>query len=123
MSAVAKQAGLALLVLFGSRARRQARPDSDWDFGFLVRPGGSVDVEGLRLHVSEILRSDDIDLVDLARASALLRFRVAAEGSLIHEAAPDLFRSFKIDTATFWCDVEPVLRIAYARVLKGVGAR
>jgi Polymerase beta, Nucleotidyltransferase len=39
----AKHPGLPLLVLFGSRARRDARDDSDWDLGYLANPGLDAD--------------------------------------------------------------------------------
>ena len=33
-----------------------------------------------------------------------------------------IFQAFQIDAASFWCDVEPVLRLAYRQILDGLRA-
>ena len=71
-------AHLRLLVLFGSQARGEARPDSDWDLGYLA--GAGFDPDALLLDLVTRLGTDRVDLVDLARAGAQLRFKAAAEG-------------------------------------------
>lgn len=117
----AKGTGIKLLVLFGSRARGDVHPNSDWDFGY-VGEGGQADEDLLRDRLMTILATDRIDLVDLSRASALLRFQVGAAGKAILEITPGLFQQFQIETAVFWCDIEPVLRHAYAQILEKVKA-
>ena len=115
-SVAARAPGLSLLVLFGSRARGDVRDGSDWDLGYL----GTIDEGSLHSDLSRALGTDAIDLVDLARAGALLRYRAARDGRAIVEATPDAFEDFCIRAATFWCDVEPVLREAYSGVLAGL---
>jgi hypothetical protein len=95
-------------------------PHSDWDFSYIG--DGRFDVDLLRDRFMQILGTDRIDLVDLSKASALLRFQVAAEGTPIFECAPGLFQQFQIEAATFWCDIEPVLRRTYAQILEKVKA-
>ncbi len=114
-------AGTRLLVLFGSRARQAEHPHSDWDFAYLAQ--AQTDEELVRERLMAILGTDRIDLVDLDRASALLRFRISAEGKPVHESAPGVFQQFQIEAATFWCDIEPVLRRTYARILADLVAR
>ena len=114
-----RQPGLALLVLFGSRARGEDSTRSDWDFGYLADP--VVDPAALMAALAEAVGSERIDLVDLARASGLLRFRVARDGVLIHEAPPGRFDRFRFDAARFWFDAEPVLRAGYDAVLDRLG--
>lgn len=111
----AQNAGLDLLVLFGSRARQQARPDSDWDLGFLSKH--AVDQESLRESIAVILNASKVDLVDLNRSNGLLRYFVAAEGVLIYERVPGAFLNFRQGAVRFWCDAEPVLSRAYEEVL------
>lgn len=108
--------GLALLVLFGSRARADATERSDWDVGFM----GEVDAEQLRVELTRAVGTDSVDVVDLARAGALLRFRAARDGRALVEATPGAFDAFRERAALFWCDVEPVLRDAYDGVLAGL---
>ena len=110
--------GLSLLVLFGSRARGDAGREADWDLGYLAQ--APFDVEGFRADVAEVVQTDRLDLVDLTRASGLLRFRAARDGVLIYETRPDSFEDFQVEATQFWCDVEPVLRRAYDDVLTGV---
>lgn len=105
--------GPELVVLHGSRARGDGHPGSDWDLGVL----GPVDLVGLTSAVAEIVGSDAVDVVDLRTASALLRYRAARDGVPLIERPAGAFADFQVEAATFWCDVEPVVREAHERVL------
>ena len=115
----ARQRGLTLLVLFGSRARGDAAAHADWDFGFLS--DSSVDSLTVMAALAEAVGSERLDLVDLARASGLLRYRAARDGVLVYEARPGIFDRFRFDAARFWYDAEPVLRPGYDAVLDRLG--
>ncbi len=106
---------LRLLVLFGSRARTDARPASDWDLAYVASDG--LDPDALLLDLVRALGTDRVDLVDLERAGAQIRYRAAAEGRVVHEARPGAFAEFWLAAVDFWCDAEPVLRSGYADVL------
>lgn len=95
---------LKLLVLFGSRARGEADPSSDWDFAFLSEPDlptapkpfwfpGSDLLETLckLLQVSE----DTIDLVDLSTCSEITAHFVARDRQVIYEKTPGEFAQFQ----------------------------
>jgi uncharacterized protein len=116
----ARQAGLRLLVLFGSRVLGNVHGQSDWDFGYLA--GGTLDEELLRERLMEILGTDLVDLVNLSKTSALLRIQVAVEGNPVFEDETGVFQTFQIEAASFWCDVEPVLRATYRQILENVQA-
>lgn len=77
--------GFDLLILFGSRARGDARPGADWDCGYLADE--TTDVPAL----VEALGDDRNDLVDLRTAGGLLRYRAARDGRPAHEASAGLF--------------------------------
>jgi predicted nucleotidyltransferase len=111
----ARHPALELLVLFGSRARGDARATSDWDFGYLGGPG--LDVEQLLADLVTATRSNAVDLVDLGRGGGQLRMRAAREGVVLFEARPGAFAAFAFSAASFWCDAEPVLRKAYEELL------
>jgi predicted nucleotidyltransferase len=115
----AAQPGLCLLVLFGSRARGDGRPESDWDFGYVADE--AFDPDSLLAVLVTRLDSDRVDLVDLVRAGAQLRHRVAAEGCLVYAADEHVFPRFWLRAVSFWCDVEPVLRPGYHAVLSELG--
>ncbi len=109
--AAEKAAGLRLLVLHGSRARGDARGDSDWDLAFLA--DSTFDPDDLLARLGEELATDQLDLADLSRASALLRFKTASEGVPLYEREPGLFDRFQLEAVSTWCDMEPVLTRAY----------
>lgn len=120
---IVSRAGVDLFVLFGSRARGEGRSDSDWDFAYRTAGDGArFDPDALQAELVSVLGSDRIDLVDLDRASALLRFRVAAEGSPVYEIEPNAFQDFQIEAASFWCDMASVLDASYSDVLARLGA-
>jgi predicted nucleotidyltransferase len=108
--------GLRLLVLYGSRARGEAHALSDWDFAYLADSG--FDPDTLLAAVAEALGADRVDLVDLERAGALLRYRVARDGVVIAERRPGTFERFWLDAVDTWCDLAPVLLPAYEHVLE-----
>ena len=120
MAQAARQAGLRLLVLFGSRVLGNVHGHSDWDFGYLA--GKTHDDELLRERLMGILATDLVDLIDLSKASALLRIQVAVGGRPVFEDDTGVFQTFQLDAASFWCDAEPVLRVAYRQVLDGLQA-
>jgi uncharacterized protein len=113
--------GLRLLVLFGSRARGEAGPDSDWDLGYVA--GEGFDPYALLGDLILRLNTERVDLVDLERANGLLRYRAAAEGRPLHEAAPGEFESFWFDALSFWFDAEPILLTGYDEVLDRIERR
>jgi predicted nucleotidyltransferase len=107
--------GLRLLLLFGSRARGDANSHSDWDLGYLADEG--LDVGKLLGAVVMTVGTDRVDLVDLQRASGLLRFRAARDGRTVFETVPGTADRFRMEAATFWCDAAPILLRGYDSVL------
>ena len=107
--------GLDLLLLFGSRARSDAQTGSDWDLGYLAQP--QFDPPALLAAIVEAIRSDRVDLVDLARAGGLLRFRAARDGQAVYEVRPRLAEQFCLEAAQFWCDASAVIERGYDDVL------
>jgi predicted nucleotidyltransferase len=111
--------GLDLLLLFGSRARGDDHPGSDWDFAYLAGPG--FDPDDLLARLVLLLDTDRIDLVDLRRANGLLRYRAAAEGRPSFQSGPDVFERFWFEAVSFWCDMGPIIRAGYEEILQGLG--
>lgn len=84
-------------------------------FGYLA--SADTNVAALHTQLSDVVGTDAVNLVDLATANALSRFRVARDGAALFEAEPGTFLEFRETATRFWCDVEPVLRGAHADVL------
>ena len=75
--------GLRVAVLFGSRARGTARPDSDVDLGVL----GELDRLSLAADLAEVLGLE-VQVVDLADAPIPLLEEIVRDGRIVAEGAP-----------------------------------
>ncbi len=83
---------LRLVVLFGSVVSGKTHGTSDVDLGFVFdRP---IDVVDLTNRVTSLLRRNDVDVVDLGRASPLLKYNAARGGIALYERTPGLFAEF-----------------------------
>ena len=114
-------AALRLAVVHGSRARAgaPATGGSDWDIGVLADE--PPDLPALAARLTEILGTDEVDVVDLSRTSALLRYRAARDGMPLLERPSGEFQRFQLEAVQFWCDTETVIRSAHDGVLAALG--
>ena len=103
--------GLDALILYGSRARGDAIPHSDWDLGYLA--SGELDAGDLHAVIVETLGDDRVDLVDLGDAGAQLRYRVAGDGRALFERLPHRFERFRLEAIAYWLDMAPIIRAEY----------
>ena len=87
-----KEKGLQFVLLFGSVVSERTHKESDIDLAFLYdEPVGILDLTN---QVIRLLHTDHVDVVDLYRASPLLRFWAAKQGKVLYERSPGLFNSF-----------------------------
>ena len=103
------------MIVHGSRSQGLEHEGSDWDLGYLA--DGAMDTAGSTAALSQVLGTEDIDVTDLARASALLRYRAARDGRCVYEHTPETFEAFILEATLFWCDAEPIIRRAHAALL------
>jgi predicted nucleotidyltransferase len=111
----ARHPALRLLLVHGSRARGDAHATSDWDLGYLA--DDALDVGLLHGELAQVLGTDAVDLVDLDRASALLRVEAARHGRVVVAHPPEVHQRFVLTATLFWCDAGPVIERAQAAVL------
>ena len=80
LAAVCDRYGIAELEVFGSRVRGTARPDSDIDFLYTLRPGRRLgwEIEQLTDELAELF-GRQVDLVSVRALHPLLRRSVLAE--------------------------------------------
>ena len=86
--------------LFGSQAEGRGRPDSDVDLAFLPPHGcspGALEVFTAAQRLAEILNRD-VDLVDLAAASTVMRKEVVRTGKILHESDHRARQEFEMYT-------------------------
>lgn len=93
---------LKLLILFGSRARGDHGPSSDWNIAYLSNPGPEkpstwFPCADLLLTLSEQSQvpGNLIDLINLSTCSGILAHFIAQEGQLIYEREPGEFKHFR----------------------------
>ena len=109
----ADEPGLIAAWLFGSRARGDARVDSDADIALLYSTPPSAGLSGLPERVAEaverVLRAD-ADIVVLNGASPDLIHRVLRDGRLLLDRAPSVRIRFEVRARNEYFDLLPTLR-------------
>lgn len=105
-------AGVNLLVVFGSAARGTDRPRSDVDVGVRLRDDSPAARRAVELALGRSLRRE-VDVVYLDEAPPLLRFQVARDGVLIHQAAPHLWPDFRARAMLDWWDWASTFRMIH----------
>ena len=112
---VLEDRGLQLIVLFGSGVSGRTHRQSDIDLAFLFdRP---MDILELTNKIIRLLHTDNIDVVDLKRASPLLKYSVVKNGMRIYEREQGLFHEFYSLAFRMYIDAKK-LRDAQATVIK-----
>ncbi len=105
---IAKKHSLDLVVMFGSRARGQARGDSDTDIA--VRAARELSRDEELTIASELDRLfPNVDLCDTRKASPLLLGAVGQDATLLYQSRPGLFEEFKIFAWNQYMDFKPQL--------------
>ena len=87
LAAVCDRYGIAELKVFGSRVRGTARPDSDIDFLYTLRPGRRLgwEIEQLADELAELF-GRQVDMVSVRALHPLLRRSVLAEARPLYAA-------------------------------------
>ncbi|MBM4380475.1 MAG: hypothetical protein FJ086_14465, partial [Deltaproteobacteria bacterium] len=100
------------LVLHGSRARSEERPESDWDFAFGPSPD-RLDLLRLLAELGGEVHGE-VGLAGVEGAGAVLRFNIAREGVLVFERRPGALDDFREQVSRFWCEAGEVIEAAQA---------
>jgi len=117
---------VTLAYLYGSQARGDAGPLSDVDVAVLFES----DVSGserfnqvLRLmgELGSLFGRDDVNVVDLATASPLLRHRIYYQGRLLYRADAATQVRFETETLRDYVDTKPLRRIKRRYVMQRFG--
>lgn len=106
---------LRLVLLFGSVASGKEYQESDIDLGFLF--DRRIDILALTNKVIQLLRTDKVDVIDLSRASPLLKYSAIRQGKVLFEQKPGLFNIFQSLTFRIYVDTKK-LRDAQERAIQ-----
>jgi predicted nucleotidyltransferase len=92
LSPLFEDQGLELVLLFGSVVSEIVHKQSDIDLAFLFdRP---VDIVALTNEVIKLLHTNNVDIVDLKRASPLLKFSIVKNCMILYERQQGIFNEF-----------------------------
>jgi len=111
LSPIFKEKGLRLVILFGSAVSGKINKNSDIDIAFLF--DNPVDILELTNAVIRLLHTDNVDVVDLRRASPLLKFSAIKKGKPLYEREPGIFNEFSSLAFRMYIDTKK-LRDAHA---------
>mgnify|MGYP003393919517 CR=1 FL=1 len=104
---IIKKYDLKLLLLFGSRARGDARKDSDTDIAFFGNKRLDLKEKSmLMMDLTSFLRTDKIDIVDLREASPLIFYAITRDGKILY--AHDMMFFYEIRTYAYKRYIETV---------------
>lgn len=107
--------GLRIVLLFGSVVTGKVNKKSDIDLAFLFdKP---VDILALTNRVIRLLHTDNVDVVDLRRASPLLKFSAVKSGILLYEREPGMYNEFYSLAFRMYADTRK-LRDAQAKAIQ-----
>lgn len=114
--AFAAEPAVAAAYLFGSVARGEAGPESDWDIGVVYRDRTSASHEkvatNLALGIGRVLGTDAVDVIDLEAQGPIFCHQVLCDGHRIYEADRNRRIDFESETLVFAHDFRPTYDIA-----------
>lgn len=93
---ISQKYSIELILLFGSMVDGQFHKKSDYDVAYLSGRNLNLEEESmLIIDLSSIFGSENIDLVNLRTAPALLLYKITDKCQVLYEAKPILFYSLK----------------------------
>lgn len=101
-----EERSVLLAYLFGSMAADDPSP-GDVDLAVLT---AEEPAHTLRADLQRALGTQRLDLVDLTRASPLLRFHVIRDGRLLYARDDETLNRFELDTLHLYRDTAPLRR-------------
>lgn len=117
--------GIKLLILFGSKAAKTAHETSDTDIAVLAGHHLSIKEKSdlsKEIHDAFGYNEDEIDLVEVASTSPLLRYEIAKNGQLLYGAEFDFIR-FKVLAWKVYCDTAKFRRARTERLKHTINVR
>lgn len=92
ISEMGKRRELALVILFGSRARGDAFKGSDIDIAYSsIKPMDLREENEMAVELHEIFKTSDVDIANIANASPLLLRLITRDGIALYEAKESVF--------------------------------
>ncbi|MBI2120302.1 MAG: nucleotidyltransferase domain-containing protein [Parcubacteria group bacterium] len=112
MKEFAEKHGLQMVVLFGSRARGEARVGSDTDIAIFAGEKKSIrEVSEMQIEFSEMFHIKNVELVDLSGRAPLFLKQVSGDGKVLYEQKPGIFDEFQIYAFKRYVEAKPLFAL------------
>lgn len=98
-----QERGIILAYLFGSLSHNEKA--NDIDLAVLLK---NDSFSQLREELVEILGTERLDLVNLKKASPLIRFQIISKGKLLYAASEGAVNQFELSTLREYRDTHPL---------------
>jgi len=102
--------------IYGSYGKKYQTPLSDLDLAILPMPEANLDLDtelGIEVRLSEICKSDHVNMINLANASLPFQMKVLEQGRLLYCADQNLLADFIEMVIKRFCDFAPDLEAIY----------
>ncbi len=115
---VCDQFGVSFIVMFGSRAKGAARPDSDVDVGLWLADPDITPEQELELIRALALATHEgnLDVAILNHADPLLGYHVMRDGLLLYEQEHGMFDRYRLRAWKRYLDTEKFRRLDSAYI-------
>lgn len=114
-----EEEGIELLLLFGSRAKGGTGAGHDWDIGVLKRRG-LLEMDtylDFTYRLAQAIVQGNLDVVDLRRASPLLKYEAARTGQPLYQCDPCALNRFHVNAWKLYQDDRRSLRTMDVRYI------
>lgn len=116
---IARKHGLNLVVLFGSQATGRVHAESDVDIAVIGNNSIEYNTKiRLMTDFSDVLRREDVEVVDLASASPTLMYVVVRDGALLYEKEESYFLKWKLYAIKIWMETAWLRRLRDKRLIE-----
>jgi len=114
---IAQKYSLELILLFGSRILGQIHRESDFDVAYLSRKDLDLEDEAeLIIELSPIFQSENIDLVNLKRASPLLFYAITKDCQVLFEKKSSVFSALRTYAFKKYIETKPLYEEKFKRL-------
>lgn len=115
---IAREFGLSLVLLFGSRVKGITGFDSDFDIAYqAARALTGNEKINLNCVFMDVFHSDKIDMVDIAQANPLLKYEIFKNSQLLFGQEFD-YQTLKTRAFRCYVDAQPLFQLQDALLKK-----
>ena len=111
---IAEKYGIDMLVLFGSQVTGKTHPKSDVDIGYTSADNIEFSTKcKIMDEISDFLKREDIELVNLNSISPVMKNIIADEGVLLYERIVGMFILCKMDAFKIYVETKTLRDLRY----------